>query len=420
MPTDSRTMPTPHNPIGLTRSNTWKTLLGSALIGTLGWGAISTAALAERGECTPPQPGEYLILVINPEEDEQEAVAALIPPERDATICNYLGEIVTRVGGYREQQDANVLAQTIAAETGLGAFVTRPPQVEAVEAVEASEEAPSVTPSESTSVPVPSPRVPPSVEIAPNPPNPTSLPSSTGGIPLIPGRAIELEPNSARSDRETSDRNTPDPQTVSTPPAAIAPPVLTSTPTAATASTEPTTLPSLDLSSAAISLEESSTPDSPAYNPPPQVSASSPENDREPIPDLEVRSRPPMRESGSRELPEVPPSQAQLPPDRNPSPPEPISATSSVPPFNPQPLDAGYAILVDYAERPELAAQIQQVVGQNVGLVSYGQRPYMLVMHTQDERSANSTLQTLSSNGFLAMMVDSRQVILLAPKVEQF
>ena len=407
-------MSTPHNPIGLTRSNTWKTLLGSALIGTLGWGAIATAALAERGECVPPQPGEYLILVINPEDDEQEAVAALIPPERDATICNYLGEIVTRVGGYREQQDANVLAQTIAAETGLGAFVTRPPQVEV------SEEVPSVTPSESASIPESSPRVPPSVEIAPNPPNPTSSPSSTGGIPLIPGRAIELEPTSARSDRETSRPNPPAPETVSTPPAAIAPPVLTSTPTAATTSTEPTTLPSLDLSSAAISLEESSTPDSPAYNPPPQVSASSPENDREPTPDLEERSRPPIRESESQELPEVLPSLSQLPPDRNPSAPEPISATSSVPPFNPQPLDAGYAILVDYAERPELAAQIQQAVGKNVGLVSYGQRPYLLVMHTQDERSANSTLQTLSSNGFLAMMVDSRQVILLAPKVEQF
>ncbi|WP_264321895.1 hypothetical protein [Zarconia navalis] len=392
-----------------TISNTCRMLLGSTLIGAIGWGAIATGSLAWQGECVPPQPGEYLILVINPEEDEQEAVAELIPSERDSSICNYLGEIVTRVGGYRQQQDANGLAQTIAAQTGLGAFVTRPPQVAV------PEEALSVESSAPAAEPPPSPPIAPSVEIAPNPLEATTdgNSASASGIPLIPGRAIEPAPSSSQSDRESPRRENPAPELIST-----ATPSETRLPPETTLSPEPTTLPDLGLSSTALSPPESPTPDSPAYNPPPQVTASSQDNVPAPIPDLEARSQPPIRPAQSRELPEVPPLTSELPPVRDAV--EATSPTSPVAPFNPQTLDAGYAILVDYLDRPELAAQIQQTVGKNVGLVSYGQRPYLLVMHTQDDGAANSTLQTLSANGFLAMIVDSRQVILLAPKVEQF
>lgn len=363
-----------------------RTLLGSLCVGAVGWGALATNAIAAQGECSPPQAGEFLILVINPEEDEQEAVAELIPPDRNAAICNYLGEIVTRVGGYTQQQEANGLAQTIAAQTGLGAFVTRPPSVEAP--VETS------TTVEPPSVPIPESPAP----IVSAPPETASEPSPLG-IPLIPGRAIEFQ---SAGDRQNSAPNLPS-STISEEPES---PV------------NPGTLPDLGLGSEPASPEESSIPESPAYNPPPQVSptaetAAAPATPEAAIPP--VRSTPERPQPELEELPDLSPAIEEAT-----EMPETSIVSASAPAFDPQPLEAGYAILVDYNEQPEIAAQLQQAVGNNIGLVSYGQRPYLLVVHTQDQTSANSTLQTLSSSGFLTMMVDSRQVILLAPKVTQF
>jgi hypothetical protein len=81
--------------------------------------------------------------------------------------------------------------------------------------------------------------------------------------------------------------------------------------------------------------------------------------------------------------------------------------------YNPQPLGEGYAVLVDYFNQPEIAAQVQQLLGEKVGLVSYGQRLYLLAVHTTSQREANSTLQKLSDRGFWSMLVDSRRVTLL-------
>lgn len=81
--------------------------------------------------------------------------------------------------------------------------------------------------------------------------------------------------------------------------------------------------------------------------------------------------------------------------------------------FNPQSLGSGYAVLVDYFNRPELAKQVQQVVGGDVGFVSYAQRPFLLAVYTTNSRDAYSTLQSLSERGFFAMVVDSRKVMLL-------
>ena len=69
--------------------------------------------------------------------------------------------------------------------------------------------------------------------------------------------------------------------------------------------------------------------------------------------------------------------------------------------------------MVDYFSKPELATQVRQLVGKDIGLVSYRQRPYLLAVHTTDQRLANSTLQTLTDRGFWAMVVDSRRVTLL-------
>jgi hypothetical protein len=85
--------------------------------------------------------------------------------------------------------------------------------------------------------------------------------------------------------------------------------------------------------------------------------------------------------------------------------------------YNPQPLGQGYAVLVDYFNRPELANSVQQVVGNNVGFASYGQRPYLLATHTTNQQQAYNTLQKLNERGFFAILVDSRKVVLLRSSV---
>lgn len=86
--------------------------------------------------------------------------------------------------------------------------------------------------------------------------------------------------------------------------------------------------------------------------------------------------------------------------------------------YNPQPLGAGYAVLVSYFNKPELATQLQQALKKDVGLVSYGQHPYLLATYTTDQRAANSMLQSLSDRGFFVIVVDSRRVTLLKSSVQ--
>ncbi len=85
--------------------------------------------------------------------------------------------------------------------------------------------------------------------------------------------------------------------------------------------------------------------------------------------------------------------------------------------FNPQVLGGGYAVLVDYFNRPELANSVQQVVGGNIGFASYGQRPYLLAVHTANQQEAYNTLQKLNERGFFAVLVDSSKVMLLRSAV---
>ncbi|AOY83517.1 MAG: hypothetical protein F6K63_10730 [Moorea sp. SIO1G6] len=93
---------------------------------------------------------------------------------------------------------------------------------------------------------------------------------------------------------------------------------------------------------------------------------------------------------------------------------------TTIPGYTPQGLGDGYAVLVDYFNQPEVASRLEQLLGVNVGLVSYAQRPYLLTVHTTSETQANSILRRLSAAGFWAMVVDSRRVTLLKRKVVRF
>jgi hypothetical protein len=85
--------------------------------------------------------------------------------------------------------------------------------------------------------------------------------------------------------------------------------------------------------------------------------------------------------------------------------------------YKPERLREGFAVLVDYYNRPEVANQVRDVVGGDVGFVSYGQRPYLLAIYTPNQKEAYSTLQKLSEQGFFALLVDSRKVMLLRSTV---
>ncbi len=200
--------------------------------------------------CQPPQPSEFLLLVVTRTPDSQAQVQQLLPPNTSVVTCNYLNDLVTRVGGFRTVERANAWARYITETTGLAAYVARPA------------EAPSVA---ATSPPLETPRP---VATSPSPPPQTTKPAKPGS-------------------------------------------------------------------------------------------------------------------SG----------------------------------YNPKPLGPGYAVLVDYANQPEVAAKVKQALGKDVGLVTYGQSPFLLALYTTDSNAAYATLQALSDRGFWATLVDSRRVVLLKQTV---
>jgi hypothetical protein len=76
-------------------------------------------------------------------------------------------------------------------------------------------------------------------------------------------------------------------------------------------------------------------------------------------------------------------------------------------------LGEGYAILVDYFNRPEMVSSLRNAVGGDVGFVSYGQRPYLLAVYTTNQKEAYNTLKKLSETGFVAILADGQKVVLL-------
>jgi hypothetical protein len=87
--------------------------------------------------------------------------------------------------------------------------------------------------------------------------------------------------------------------------------------------------------------------------------------------------------------------------------------------FNPRLLGSGYAVLVSYFNRPEVAADVRKITNRNVGLVSFEQRPYLLAAHGTNASSASAVLSKLTQEGLVAVLVDSRGVVLLTADVRR-
>ncbi|MBK1988198.1 hypothetical protein A0J48_011720 [Sphaerospermopsis aphanizomenoides BCCUSP55] len=199
--------------------------------------------------CQPPNPGEYLLLVVSPTTSNQQQLRSALPSDLKTVTCQYLNETVTRIGGFNKIDDANRWAKYVNNIVGLSAIITTRPT------------SPTVAPA-------------------------TITPPITTSTRVVP--------------------------------ATVAPTITTSA-----------TVPNQKVS------------------------------------------------------------------------------------YNPRVLGDGFAVLVDYFNRPELANSVQMAVGGNVGLVSYGQRPYLLAVYTTNQTEAYNTLQKLTEKGFFALLADGRKVMLL-------
>ncbi|NJM98465.1 MAG: hypothetical protein HC800_16030 [Phormidesmis sp. RL_2_1] len=84
--------------------------------------------------------------------------------------------------------------------------------------------------------------------------------------------------------------------------------------------------------------------------------------------------------------------------------------------YAPVRLADGYAVLVDYGDRPDVATAVGQIVGP-VGLAVYQQRAYLLADYTLDAADAAITLQRLSDAQLAPILVDAQQVVRLSTDV---
>ena len=105
-------------------------------------------------------------------------------------------------------------------------------------------------------------------------------------------------------------------------------------------------------------------------------------------------------------------------PTESPSTPEVAAAPTETAAYQPQQLGTGYAVLVEYGSRPEVAVTVGQLV-RPVGLAVYQQRAYLLAGYTADPAAASAILQRLTNAQLAAVMVDSQQVVRLTSEVSQ-
>ena len=77
--------------------------------------------------CQAPNPGEYLLLVISPDKNNQEQLRRVLPAKTQSVVCTYLKDTVTRIGGFRKIEDANRWARYVKDSAGLSAIITTRP-----------------------------------------------------------------------------------------------------------------------------------------------------------------------------------------------------------------------------------------------------------------------------------------------------
>lgn len=73
--------------------------------------------------CEPPQPGEYLLVIVTDTGEKQERLRRSLPNDIRSSVCRYVNDTVTRVAGFRNPQIADYWAKYIQGSVGLAAYV---------------------------------------------------------------------------------------------------------------------------------------------------------------------------------------------------------------------------------------------------------------------------------------------------------
>lgn len=316
--------------------------------------AWSHRAIAQENypDCEPPDAGEYLLLIQGDVEAAEAQLQEAFPEGADVTVCTYIDSIITRVGGFTDAETATAWAQYLSDMGDLEAYVARPAQPAPAETAE-DEEVPAETAEDEVSAP----DAPPAAETP------------------------EVEPPSAEAEEPTSEE-APVPEL----------PVESGDPES---DDDEQRQPN-------ASDAESETPDETSQQPA-----------AEPVEDALAFPSPTLQAPAAEVTPEATSVvDAETPPAMEPS----EAAIAAAPVYDPQILGEGYAVLVDYANQPEVAANLQEALGRNVGLVAYNQQPYLLVSHTGSGEEASALLRELSAD-FTAVLVDGRNVVLISPAI---
>lgn len=101
-----------------------------ALLGVLGMGFLRVPPSLGQSlaTCSPPVSGEFILLVNTPTSATETQLKQVLPPSVMIPVCDYLGNRVSRMGGFRSLTDANAWAEYITQSSGLQAFVAQAPQ----------------------------------------------------------------------------------------------------------------------------------------------------------------------------------------------------------------------------------------------------------------------------------------------------
>ena len=292
-----------------------------ALLGSVSFAIAAALTLFETataqtrlGLCRPPSAREYLLLIVSETAESQQQVRRVLPANVDATVCQYVNNTVTRVGGFPNLDVANSWARYVQDIAGLSTFVAQPAAIAARQPVGGPTTQPPKT-------------LPPAIP-------PTTQQGATVTVPPLQRQSATRQPA----------------QSATIPPAQRQP----------------------------VAVPPPTQPQAPQARPPVVIAPAQPLG-----PVVQSSSVPRHLEPGA----------------------------------SPQPLGAGYAVLVDYLNNPEIADRVKQLLGRNIGLVSYRQRPYLVVAHTPNQGEASSILQTLNERGYWSMIVDGRRVLLVGSVV---
>ena len=101
-----------------------------ALLGVLGMGLLRVPPSLGQSlaTCSPPVSGEFILLVNTPTSATESQLKQVLPPNVIIPLCDYLGNRVSRMGGFQSLTDANAWAEYITQSSGLQAFVAQAPQ----------------------------------------------------------------------------------------------------------------------------------------------------------------------------------------------------------------------------------------------------------------------------------------------------